>query len=361
MSYALRRAEGVERSGGGAQEPSALDHYLAPVMAWLEDDTVTDVCINRAGEAYIERVRGWERIDAPFVTTTWCLQLASLVGNYTGQRIASTNPILSGTLPSGARIQIVVPPAVQPNEISITIRRPASEVWTLDDLATRGVFDHVRALPRSPSIPGIDDLSDTERDLATLLQQGEILPFMRRAVHTRQTILLSGATGSGKTTVANALLLEVPPHERCISIEDAAEMILRNQPNHVRLFYSQGGQGRAEITVEDLLVSTKRMYPSRVFVSEIRSGQEVYYYLTAVASGHKGSITSAHSGSAENAFWTLAQLMQNSGPGATMSLESGVRLVQANIDVVIQCHSDDCRRHVSEIWYDPSTKRRSIA
>ncbi|TVT73147.1 MAG: P-type DNA transfer ATPase VirB11 [Denitromonas halophila] len=344
------------------RELTSLEHYMKPLRQWLDDRDLTDLAINREFEVWTEyRSRGWVRHPAAFVTSEWCMHFASLVANYTVQRISADAPILSGTLPTNERIQIVIPPAVMTGEISIVIRRPSSELWTLDDLENMGVFGQVKTLPRRPADPSVDDYDNEELELLGLLRANQVKEFLSRAVETRQNILMSGATGSGKTTVGRALTLRVPSVERCISIEDASEMSFPNQPNHTRLFYSQGGQGVASLTVEDLLTSTKRMYPSRVFVSEIRTGNEVYYYLTSVASGHKGSITSAHSGSAENAFWTLAQLMQNSGPGTSMSLEGGVRLVQANIDVVIHCRAIERQRVISEIWYDPSTKRRSIA
>jgi len=354
--------KGVAPDKPAPRERSALEHYLDPLTPWLSDPDITDLAINRPNEVWTEsRSKGWACHHAPFVSTQWCMHFAALVANYTGQKINQSNPILSGTLPGGERIQIVTPPAVLPNEVSLSIRCPADEIWTLDELDERGVFDNVRVLPHQPAVAAVSDFTDVELELMELLRSNRIRDFLRRGVQTKQNYLASGATGSGKTTVSKALLLEVPRDERCLSFEDAAEIEFRNQPNHVRLFYSQGGQGMADITLEDLLTSSKRMYPSRVFVSEIRTGDDVYYYLTSVASGHPGSITSAHSGSAENAFWTLAQLMQNSGPGATMSLETGVRLAQSNIDIVLQCRAVDRKRFISEIWYDPSTKRRNVA
>jgi len=116
----------------------------------------------------------------------------------------------------------------------------------------------------------------------------------------------------------------------------------------------------ASVTSGDLLVSMKRQRPDRVFVSEVRSGDEVYYYLVSIASGHPGSITSAHADSAEGAFITLANLMKRSAGGVGMSTREGIELAQLNIDVVVQCSQSRQRRSVSEIWYDPSAKRRGL-
>jgi type IV secretion system protein VirB11 len=344
-------------------ERSSLDHFLDPLRHLLDDDKVTEICINKPGEAYVERYSGWSCEPMSILTFDWCMSFARLVANYTKQRVSAQEPLLSATLPTGARVQIVLPPATEEGKVSITIRRPSSTLWTLDQLGEMGVFTDARVLPRRPAMPPVEgeNLADDERELRGLLGEGAFVQFLRRAVQLRKNILLSGATGSGKTTVSKALILEVPEDERMISIEDSPELSFSKQPNHVRMFYSQGGQGMADVASGDLLVSMKRQRPDRVFVSEVRSGDEVYYYLVSIASGHPGSITSAHAESAEGAFTTLAQLMKRSEGGAGMSTREGVELAQLYIDVVVQCRRIKQRRLVGEIWYDPSTKRRGVA
>src|SRR5205085_12411950 len=142
---------------------------------------------------------------------------------------------------------------------------------------------------------------DGEAQLLDLLHKRDVSRFLRLAVQMRCNILLSGATGSGKTTLSKALILEIPADDRIVTIENVNELSLKNQPNHVRLFYSQGGQGLATVTPQDLLASAKRQRPDRVFVSELRNGDEVYDYLVSVNSGHPGSITSIHADGAEKA------------------------------------------------------------
>lgn len=364
-------------AGAPVPEASSLDLNLAPLRHLLDDVHVTEICINKPHEAWVERYTGWSKHKVSFATYEWCNALARLVGNYTRQRVSSSEPVMSATLPSGERVQFVLPPVSDQDCISITIRKPASALWTLDDMAsaepvsiklTNGqaltlaldVFRETKVMPlHAPQLDLRAPLyKDDERELLTLLLCGDYKTFLRRAVQCRMNILLSGATGSGKTTMAKALILEVPQEDRIITIEDVKELILSNQPNHVRLFYSQGGQGQAHVTGKDLLVSAKRMRPDRVFVSELRTGDEVYDYLVSVNSGHPGSITSVHANSTEGAFVTLSQLMQL-GIGSTLA--QGVRLAQYSVDVVVQCTRVGSRRCVSEIWFDPTTKRQGMS
>lgn len=344
-------------------EPSSLDHFLRPLRELLADADVTEICINRPGEAFVERLDGWSRQPLPFASFDWCMSLARLVANHTRQRVSAVEPLLSATLPGGERVQLVLPPATEDGTVSITIRRPSASLWTLEELAGRGVFDDVRPCAATGAPPSPDDprLSPQERELQALLHARDLVAFLRRAVQLRRNILLSGATGSGKTTVAKALILEIPPEDRVVTIEDVRELSLRNQPNHVRLFYSQGGQGLAAVSAGELLAGAKRQRPDRIFVSELRTGDEVYDYLVSINTGHPGSITSVHADSAEMAFVALAQLMKRSEAGRGMSTREGVELAQLSVDVVVQCSRLRQRRFVSEVWHDPAVRRRSLA
>ena len=364
----------------GTAELSSLDHYLCPMQWLLRDTQVTEICINSPGSAWVERYSGWKQEDLPFCTFDWCMALANLVSNFTKQRVSATEPILSATLPSGERVQFVLPPVVGDGCVSITIRKPSIMLWTLDQLAsttpieselpdgqcatlTLDVFRDTALMPKHRDDADLlqADSSDGDRELIDLLLARDFMTFLRRAVQLRKNILLSGATGSGKTTIAKALILEVPSDDRIVTIEDVRELVLRNQPNSVPMLYSQGGQGQAKVTGGDLLVSAKRMRPDRVFVSELRTGDEAYDYLVSINSGHPGSISSVHADTAEGAFIALAQIMKRSEAGKGMSTREGVELAQLNVDVVEQCARIKQRRGVSEIWYDPSTKRRGLA
>jgi type IV secretion system protein VirB11 len=188
----------------------------------------------------LETAVGWCRKDLPYADHDWCLRLAKLVANSTQQRIDSTSPLLSASLPTGERIQIVMPPATTPGSIAMAIRRPATQVWSIEELESRGIFRRARRADRL--------LDDTEQRLQSLLSSGDHVAFMRLAVTARKNILVSGPTGSGKTTWTKALIREIPPHERLITIEDARELVLDRHPNHVRLFYSKDDQGMARVT-----------------------------------------------------------------------------------------------------------------
>jgi len=133
---------------------------------------------------------------------------------------------------AGSGAQIVLPPATTPGTVAITLRRPSQEVWSITELARRGIF---RTTRRSGAA-----LDETEQALLRLLGSQEYEAFMRLAVVSRKNILVSGPTGSGKTTWTKALIREIPGTERLITIEDAKELVLEGHPNHVRLFYLQG-------------------------------------------------------------------------------------------------------------------------
>lgn len=349
-------------------QPTSLDHYLVPLRSLLEDPSVTEICINRPGEAWVERASfTLERL--PFATFEWCRQLAVLVAGHTKQTVDAAHPLLSGTLPGGQRIQFVLPPAADAGSVSITIRIPSGDLWTLDQLAARGVMDTVHMVPKTlraalakPADPlADDDLPAVDRALLAQLARRDIVGFLRAAVLARKNILLSGGMGSGKTTVSKALILEVPATDRIVTIEDAKELVLANQPNHVRLFYSQGGQGASKMGVRDLLTAVKRMRPTRVFVSELRTGDEAYDYLVSVNAGHPGGITSIHANSCADAFTALAQIIKTGDAGRDMAMAEAVALAKSKVDVVIQCtRGEDGTRRISEIWYDPAAKQAAL-
>jgi len=327
------------------QERSALALTLRELDPILAVEGVTELCINRPGEGFVESADGWRRLTLSFASYEWCLRLCKLVANATQQRIDEQSPLLSASLPGGERIQLVMPPATASHSVSITIRKPAPRTWSLDELAQQGIFDRTRHAEG-----GVDPL---QRQLARLLQERNYVGFMRHAVTGRQNILVSGPTGSGKTTWTKALIGEIPAHERLISIEDAQELVLDGHPNHVRLFYSKGGQGRSRVTPKQLLEACLRMKPDRILLAELRA-EEAFDYLRNVNSGHPGSITSIHAASAELAFEQLVLLVKQNEAGRQMSREDIRRLLGTLVDVVIQFGVAGHSRYIKEIWYGPA-------
>lgn len=331
---------------------SALELNLRPLRPHLDDPQVTELCINRPKEAFVETRRGWERRALPFADFDWCRRLAKLIANSTRQRVDEEAPILSASLPSGERAQLVLPPATTAGTVAITLRRPSEAVWTIRQLSERGIF---RATLRSSTA-----LDETERELVRLLGSQQYEAFMRLAVSSRKNILVSGPTGSGKTTWTKALIREIPPSERLVTIEDAQELVLDSHPNHVRLFYSKDDQGLAKVTPKQLLESCLRMKPDRILLAELRA-EEAFDYLRNVNSGHPGSITSIHAGSCELAFEQLVLLVKQSAGGRELARADIKSLLYLLVDVVIQFGVDRHERFIKEIWYEPERRRRGLA
>jgi type IV secretion system protein VirB11 len=326
-------------------EQSALALTLRELDPILAADGVTELCINRPGEAFVEFADGWQRVPLAFARFDWCLRLCKLVANATQQRIDEQSPLLSASLPGGERIQMAMPPATPPQTVSITIRRPAARIWSLEELAQRGIFER--------TYHNCETVDPVQAQLIALLQRRDYVGFMRLAVTSKRNILVSGPTGSGKTTWTKALIREIPVQERLITIEDAQELVLDRHPNHVRLFYSKGGQGRSRVTPKQLLEACLRMKPDRILLAELRA-EEAFDYLRNVNSGHPGSITSVHAASAELAFEQLVLLVKQNEAGRELSGEDIRKLLATLIDVVIQFGLDGHARYIREIWYGPS-------
>jgi type IV secretion system protein VirB11 len=328
-------------------DASALALTLRGLRPLLTDPATMEVCINRPQEAYVETPDGWHREALPFADFDWCMRFAKLIANATQQRIDAAAPLLSASLPSGERVQLVLPPATRPGSIAISIRRPASEVLGIDELAQRGIFARTRR--------AVSQLGALERTLLALLASADHAAFMRLAVRSRQNILVSGPTGSGKTTWTKALVREIPPDERLITIEDAEELVLDRHPNHVRLFYSKDAQGLARVTPKQLLEACLRMKPDRILLAELRS-EEAFDYLRNVNSGHPGSITSVHAASAELAFEQLVLLVKQNASGRELARSDIKALLYLLIDVVVQFGVEGHQRFIREIWYEPERR-----
>lgn len=321
---------------------SALDHYSRPLAALLADPGVTEVCLQRPGEVLIESVKGWSRRSVPWATNAWARHFARLVATATDQRVGAASPLLSAALPTGERVQVVLPPATSADRVVIAIRRPNSTTWSLRELGDGGLFADCRM--------AADGANNVQAQLEKLFSTTDWQGFLSLAVRARLNIVVSGATGSGKTTLTKALICEIPEDERLISIEDAAELRFERHANVVRLFYSKDDQGVARVSPKQLLEASLRLRPDRILLAELR-GEEAYYFLRNVSSGHPGSITSVHAGSAALAFEQLALLVKESAPGREMAYGDIHRLLRQIIDVIVHCERRSGARRVQEVWW----------
>jgi type IV secretion system protein VirB11 len=321
---------------------SSLDHFCLPLAQLLSDVSVTELCIQSPGEVLIERASGWTKTPAPWASMPWAVHFARLLAASSAQRVSPESPLLSAALPTGERVQVVLPPATAQGRVAIAIRRPSRGPWSLDDLQRSGLFNG--CVPVSSHAPS------THCALHDAYAAGNWRAFLSAAVLARLNIVVAGATGAGKTTLTKALIDEIPEDTRLISIEDTPELHFHRHRNVVNLYYSKDNQGRARVTPKQLLEASLRLRPDRILLSEVR-GEEAYYYLRNVGSGHPGSITSVHAGSSALAFEQLALLVKESGPGRDMPLADIHRMLHAVIDVVVHCDRVGGGRRVTELWW----------
>lgn len=323
-----------------SSDAEVVRQLLAPLAPFLGDTSLYEVVINRPGEVLTEGAEGWQTHELPDLSFDKLMRLARAVASFSNQGIDETRPLLSATLPDDERIQIVIPPATTRNTVSITIRKPSNISMSLNDLEADGLFDNVLAdHARNPK----------ENVLLAAYRSGQYRSFLEGAVLARKNIIISGATGSGKTTISKALIQHVPTSERLITIEDTPELTVP-QPNHVRLFYSKGGQGLAKLGAKELLESCLRMRPDRIFLQELRDGT-AFYYIRNINSGHPGSITTVHADSPSLAFEQLTLLVKESEGGQDLDRDDIRNLLKISIDVIVQCKRVDGRFRVTEIYF----------
>jgi type IV secretion system protein VirB11 len=317
---------------------NTLRLLIEPIQAWLDDPHVTEVCINRPGEVWVERRGEWQLYATASLDFATLDCIATLAAAMTQQDVGSDHPLCATALPDGQRMQICRPPAVGPGLVSITIRRPSSFRPTLDVLQGKGLF-------RRRTRRGRQDVSMTGDYHAS-----DPCAFLSAAVLARKNILICGATGSGKTTLARALIEEISRDERLITIEDTPEWDAIPQRNRVALFYSKGDQGSARVRSEDLLEASLRMRPDRVLMQELRDGA-AFAYLRGVVAGHPGSITTLHAQSAAGAFDALRLMVRQHPAGATLADADVQALLSQMIDIVVHCERRGTAFSVSELWW----------
>jgi len=315
-----------------------LRAYLAPLTGMLARPDVTDIYVNRPGEIWAETTGGGiERHDAPGLDEATLARLARQIAALSHQGISREHPLLSATLPDGARVQVVAPPATR-GALALAIRKHVSPDLALDDYVATGAFAETKARQ------GFDK-DETDRALAAMLQRGDIAGLLSAAVKARKNILVSGGTSTGKTTFLNALLREVPPEERLILIEDTPELAVAHQ-NMVGLLAARSALGEAQVSADDLVGASLRMRPDRIILGELR-GPEAYAFLRAVNTGHPGSMTTVHADSPERAVEQIVLLVLQGG--SQLGRDDVRHYVSRTIDVYVQLTRTGGKRRVSEV------------
>ncbi|HKR25651.1 MAG TPA: P-type DNA transfer ATPase VirB11 [Allosphingosinicella sp.] len=320
------------------EEGVYLRSYLAPLTGMLGRADVTDIYVNRPGEIWIETSGGAiERHDAPALDEATLTRLSRQIAALTHQGISREHPLLSATLPDGARVQVVAPPATR-GPLALAIRKHVSPDLALDDYVAAGAFAGTKAR---------DSLqrSDVDKALAAQLEAGDMAGMLAAAVRARKNILVSGGTSTGKTTFLNALLREVPSRERLILIEDTPELQVAHE-NMVGLLASRSSLGEARVSANDLVAASLRMRPDRIILGELR-GEEAYAFLRAVNTGHPGSMTTVHADSAERAIEQIVLLVLQAG--TQLNRDDVRHYVWSTVDVFVQLDRTAGRRSIAEI------------
>lgn len=321
-----------------------LNSYLAPFAEWLNADDVTEILVNRPGEVWIERIGAaqMERHDAPSIDALLLERLAHQIARINHQGVSRETPLLAAILPGGARVQMVLPPATR-GDVALAIRKHIVHDLTLEDYLETGNF-------RVWESGGVIK-HDVATALAESLAQGDILRFLRDAVAARKTILLSGGTSSGKTTLLNSLLKEIPANERVVAIEDTPEIKLA-RANAIGLVAVAGDQGEARVTTDDLMRASLRMRPDRLMVGELR-GNETVTFLRAINTGHPGSLSTIHASSTEGAFEQIALMCMQADLG--LSRAETIHYAKSMIDIVVQMDRQAGRREIVDILFQART------
>jgi pilus assembly protein CpaF len=293
---------------------------LAPLLPLLEDEDVTEIEANGFDDVWVKRNarRGHSRVPDVAWRDREDLRIACIrISDVIGRRISEAQPLLDARLPGGERVNIAIPPAC--DRLSLTIRKFPVEAMT---------FDRLRALGSISA---------------------SIAQMCRSLVRARCSILVAGGTGSGKTSFLNALSREIPRDERLVTIEDARELVIQ-QPNWVALETVEPfAEGARAVTIGDLVRNALRMTPDRIVVGEVR-GEEAFFLLRALSTGHGGGFGTIHANSGEDALHQL-QLLAQMGPVAGLSSAVVADMVARAIDIVVyQSHfPEEGVRRVSEI------------
>jgi len=250
---------------------------LGPLEPFLQDPTVSDILVNTYKTIYLERFGKLELTDARFKDDAHLMKIIDKIVSSVGRRIDESSPMVDARLADGSRVNAIIPPLSLEGPM-LSIRRFAVNPLELEDLI----------------------------DFKTLIP--EIAEFIKGIVRVKLNVLISGGTGSGKTTLLNVLSRFIPEDERIITIEDAAELQLK-QEHVVRLETRPPNiEGKGEITQRDLVINSLRMRPDRIIVGEVR-GKEAFDMLQAMNTGHEGSLTTIHANAPRDALMRLETMV----------------------------------------------------
>jgi pilus assembly protein CpaF len=287
--------------------------FLKPIEPLLLSRTISEIMVNPDGSVWIEEAGRIQSLpDVRFDEDALATGL-EVIANKFGKKLDADSPILNLRLPDGSRMAALIPPVVNPRPL-MTIRKFTSKNLTIHDLIERRTLTEAQA----------ETLAD--------------------AVRRGDNLLISGATSSGKTTLANVLAGFIPDNDRILILEDVAELYIRKP--HVISAEAQLDTHKSQVGFADLLKAALRHRPDRIIVGEIR-GPEARVFLDALNTGHRGSLTTIHANSAEDALRRLAQLaMRGSGGVSLPDVEDECR---RSIDVVTHVTNEDGWRHITEI------------
>jgi len=288
--------------------------FLRPIQTHILDPDVSEIMVNGPEQVFVERGGYVERVESVALSQKSLMVAVKNIARRLGDDICEEKPILDSRLPDGSRVAAVIPPCSL-NGVVLTIRK--------FNVCHFGIEDFVR--------------------IGTLT--GELAARLKRAVLERQNILISGGTGTGKTTLLNILANFIPDHERIVVIEDTAEIQIR-VPNLVRFEARPAQNGLPAITIRDLLKATLRHRPDRILLGEIR-GAEAFDLLQLLNTGHSGTLSTVHANSALQAINRFTDCVLQSG------LELPYRAIKSNIahslNLLVQVERRPGQRFVSEV------------
>lgn len=324
MTAAVKEADTVVQE---VRDDIYLSAYLEPFRPFLERADVSEILVNRPGEIWIEFAGGaaMERLDVPEIDDRLLKRLAEQVARVSCQGISRGQPLLAATLPDGARVQFVAPPATR-RHWALSIRR-----------------HRLVDVPLAAWRPQ-EGIGEAEIGMA-LNRAVDPLAWLVDQVRARRTVLIAGGTSSGKTTFLNALLREVDATERVILVEDTPEIRVV-APNALGLVAVRGEMGEARVTTDDLLQASLRLRPDRIVLGELR-GKEAITFLRAINTGHPGSFSTIHANSCAGALDQLALMVLQAGLG--LAREDILAYACSVIDVVVQLGRRNGTRSIIDI------------